>query len=74
MTRLALRDQDAIYDELEEMIQRRKSVFTSMTCEIRAARGSGESFGSLSKRYGLSIGHVFRIVTRKAWSHRRALR
>jgi hypothetical protein len=37
--------------------------------EIRAARKSGESFGSLSKRYGLSIGHVFRIATRKAWVH-----
>lgn len=37
--------------------------------EIRDARESGESFGSLSRRYELSIGHVFRIATRKAWTH-----
>ena len=36
---------------------------------IRSARESGQSFGFLSKQYGLSIGHVFRIVTRKAWAH-----
>jgi hypothetical protein len=36
---------------------------------IRDARAGGESFGSLSRRLHLSIGHVFRIVTRKAWSH-----
>ena len=36
---------------------------------IRAARDSGESFGSIAKRFNLAIGHVFRIVTRKAWGH-----
>ena len=36
---------------------------------IRNARAEGESFGSLSNRFGLSVGHVFRIVTRKVWSH-----
>jgi HNH endonuclease len=38
-------------------------------CSIRSARKAGESFGSISRRLSLSIGHVFRIVTGKAWSH-----
>lgn len=36
---------------------------------IRSRRDAGESFGLLSKHFGLSVGHVFRIVTRKAWKH-----
>lgn len=36
---------------------------------IRKARASGESFGSMSRRLGLSVGHLFRIVNRKVWTH-----
>lgn len=36
---------------------------------IRADRDSGMSFGNLSKKYGIAVGHIFRIVTRKAWPH-----
>lgn len=36
---------------------------------IREARLAGESFGAISRRLGLSIGHVFRIVNKKAWRH-----
>jgi len=36
---------------------------------IRQDRLDGMSFGQLRKKYKLSIGHVYRIVKRKAWSH-----
>jgi hypothetical protein len=36
---------------------------------IRCARLAGYSFGSISNRYGIAVGHIFRIVTRKAWKH-----
>ncbi len=34
---------------------------------IRRRRAAGQSFGKISREEKLSIGHVFRIVTRKAW-------
>jgi hypothetical protein len=36
---------------------------------IRADRAGGMSFGNLSKKYCIAIGHIYRIVNRKAWSH-----
>jgi hypothetical protein len=36
---------------------------------IRAAHSAGESLGSISRRLNLAIGHVHRIVHRKAWKH-----
>jgi hypothetical protein len=36
---------------------------------IRSARAGGESFGSISRRTGIAIGHIFRIVNRKVWAH-----
>ena len=36
---------------------------------IRSARAGGESFGSISRRTGLSVGYVFRVVNRKVWEH-----
>lgn len=36
---------------------------------IRAAAAAGESLGSISRRYELAVGHVHRIVHRKAWKH-----
>jgi hypothetical protein len=36
---------------------------------IREAHASGDSFGAISRREGIAIGHIFRIVNRKAWRH-----
>ena len=41
----------------------------SIVRNIRAKRAAGYSFGVLSKEFGVAIGHIFRIVTRKAWAH-----
>ena len=36
---------------------------------IRRDREIGMSFGQLSGKYGVAIGHIFRIVNREAWAH-----
>lgn len=36
---------------------------------MRTERECGDSFGAISRRHDIAIGHVFRIVTRKAWAH-----
>lgn len=36
---------------------------------IRADRAAGASYGVLGRKYGLSSGHLFRIVNRQAWRH-----
>lgn len=36
---------------------------------IRKDRVDGMSFSKLSAKYGLAVGHVFRIVNRKVWKH-----
>ena len=36
---------------------------------IRADRAAGLSYGQLHKKYGIAIGHLYRIVNRKAWKH-----
>lgn len=36
---------------------------------IRRARAAGDSYGAISRREHLAIGHVFRIVNRQAWRH-----
>ena len=41
----------------------------SVVREIRQQRSDGRSFGWIARTHGLSIGHVHRIVTRKAWAH-----
>ena len=37
--------------------------------EIRRDHRDGMSFSQLSKKHGISIGHAWRIVHRKAWKH-----
>lgn len=41
----------------------------SMVRLIRKAREDGASFGEIAKQFNLAVGHVFRIVNRKAWEH-----
>ena len=36
---------------------------------IRNQKKSGLSYSKLSRMHGLAVGHLFRIVTRKAWRH-----
>jgi len=36
--------------------------------EIREARRQGESFGSIARRFGISIGHAYRVATGEAWA------
>lgn len=41
----------------------------SVVRRLRADRAAGMSFSRLATAYGIAIGHVFRIASRRAWAH-----
>lgn len=42
---------------------------TEQVKEIRKLKQGGCSYGQLSKQFGIAIGHAYRVVNGKAWSH-----